>query len=105
MDGCGIEAAVTGKDGQLHLSGRMTAKHHPKGPVTAEGDVELISPDGTVITRQPLTFVPVQHSRHGGHPPAYFKATFPKLPPVGTTVHIRHRLAPYDPKAGLRRIK
>jgi hypothetical protein len=104
VDGCGIEAEVTGKDGKLHLAGRMTAKHHPAGPVTADGDVELIAPDGTVLSRQPLTFVPIRHNRYI-HPPARFHATFPMLPPVGTTVRVRHRITPHDPQSGLPRIR
>lgn len=104
-DGCGIEAEVSGRDGHLQVSGRMTAGHHPGGSVTAQGEVELVAPDGRVLSRQPLNFEPRRHGRRGGHPAARFTVTFPELPPVGSTVRIRHQLAPYDPAAGLPRIR
>jgi hypothetical protein len=96
VGGCGIEAEV---------SGRMTVGHHPGGSVTAQGEVELVAPDGRVLSRQPLNFEPRRHGRRGGHPAARFTVTFPELPPVGSTVRIRHQLAPYDTAAGLPRIR
>lgn len=104
-DGCGIEAEVMGRDGHLQVAGRMTARHHPGGSVNAQGEVELVAPDGRVLSRQPLNFEPLRHGRHGSHPAARFAVTFPDLPPVGSTVRIRHQLAPYDPAAGLPRIR
>ncbi|MBN9523420.1 hypothetical protein J0H58_33725 [bacterium] len=104
-DGCRIEAEVTGRDGQLWVTGRMTARHHPDGPVTATGEAQVVAPDGRLLSRQPLEFEPLRHGRHGSHPAARFSVTFPELPPVGSTVRIRHRLAPYDPAAGLPRIR
>ncbi len=105
VNGCGIEAEVVGRDGHLQVSGRMTARHHTGGSVTAQGEVELVAPDGRVLSRQPLQFEPFHHDRHGSHQAASFSATFPELPPVGSTVRIRHHLAPYDPATGLPRIR
>lgn len=101
VNGCGIEAEVVGRDGHLQVSGRMTARHHPGGSVTARGEVELVAPDGRVVSRRPFTFEPRRHGRHGSHPAAKFSVTFPELPPVGSTVRIRHELAPYDAATGL----
>lgn len=52
----GVEATLVGNGRELVLSGRLLARHHPNGPVTAKGEVYLVSPDGEVISQQPLVF-------------------------------------------------
>jgi hypothetical protein len=44
----GVEATVVGRGEDLVLSGRLTARHHPSGPVSAAGEVTLVAPDGRV---------------------------------------------------------
>lgn len=92
----GVEATVIGQGQELVVSGRLTARHHPNGPVSAAGQVTLVAPDGQVLFQQPLEFRPSPHARHI-HPPASFALSFPALPPVGTTVRIRFEKTPHDP--------
>lgn len=105
VDGCGIDqVAVTAESGKLRLTGRVTAAHHRDWPVSVTGEAEAVAPDGRFVARAPLTFTSPEHARHI-HPPASFSATFPELPPVGSTIRITHRITPYDPGSGLPRIR
>lgn len=92
----GVEVAAVGVDGTLLVSGRLKAEHHPNGPVTAAGKATLVSPDGTVLTSQPLDYSPNDHHRRS-HPAATFTARFPFLPPVGSTIRVQHTTAPHNP--------
>jgi hypothetical protein len=105
VDGCGIDqVAVTAESGALRLTGRVTAAHHTDWPVSVTGEAEAVAPDGRVVARAPLTFTSAAHARHI-HPPASFTATFSDPPPVGSTIRISHRLAPYDSDSGLPRVR
>lgn len=105
VDGCGIDTvAAVPENGTLKLTGRMTAAHHPDGPVSVTGEAEAVSPDGRVVARVPLTFTAAAHARHV-HPPASFQAAFPVVAPAGSTIRITHRLAPYDSDSGLPRVR
>lgn len=94
----GVEATLVGNGRELVLSGRLLARHHPNGPVTAKGEVYLVSPDGEVISQQPLVFAPNPHGRRT-HPPASFAVAIPEPPPIGSTVQIRFETKPYDPSS------
>ena len=100
----GVEVTAVGVDGSLLVSGRLKAKHHPDGPVSASGGVALVLPDGTVLDSQPLAYSAGRHGR-GSHPAARFTARFPSLPPVGTIIRVQHSTAPYDPASGGPRIR
>lgn len=105
VDGCGIDkVAAVPENGTLKLTGRMTASHHPDWPVSVTGEAEAVSPDGRILARAPLAFVPAAHGRHA-HPAASFTALLHELPPAGSTIRITHRIAPYDPRSGLPRIR
>lgn len=94
-NGCTVTATIFAEEGKLQVHGKMTARHHPDGPVASEGEVRLVAPDGRVLSQKEITFVPVRHGRRS-HPPAFFHLTFPDLPPVGTLIEIHHRLIPLD---------
>lgn len=105
VDGCGIDAvSMTAENGTLRLSGHVTAAHHADWPVSLTGEAEAIAPDGRFVARAALLFTPADHARHI-HPPASFTASFSELPPVGSTIRIKHRITPYDPGSGLPRIR
>lgn len=89
----GVEVAAIGVEGSLLVSGRLKARHHRGGPVSATGKASLVSPDGTVLGWQPLSYTPSRHGRRS-HPPATFTARFPFLPPVGTTIRVQHTTPP-----------
>lgn len=95
----GVEVDAVGVDGTLLISGRLKAEHHPDGPVIAIGTAILISPTGTFLASQPLDYSPSDHHRRS-HPAATFTASFPFLPPVGSTIRVTHDTAPHpQPRA------
>lgn len=100
----GVEVKAVGVDGSLLVSGRLKASHHRNSPVSATGTATLVSPDGTVLASQPLTFTPNRHGRRS-HPAATFTAHFSMLPPVGTVIRVQHTTTPHDPASGLPRIR